>query len=315
MKVGVTGGTGLVGTAFSNHEDKKFDWFIIPGLNHGGPDFRNKEETLDYLNENRFDALVHTAAKVGGIKANIDNPISFYTDNIRMNTNILDSASELGIKKCVSFLSTCIYPDQTSYPLDESNIHLGLPHESNMFYAYAKRMLDIHSQAIKKEKKLNYFCVVPNNLYGINDNFDPVNSHVIPAIITKAASVSKGKKKTLTLWGDGTPKREFTFANDIPDVISFLLKKRKTSNIVNIGNTKREYSISEVANDIIALMEVDVKIKWDAKKPNGQQRKPSSSEKLISLGYDCNKFTDLRYGLKQTIKWFSENYPDVRGIN
>ena len=97
--------------------------------------------------------------------------------------------------------------------------------------------------------------------------------------------------------------------------MSFLLKKRKTNNIINIGNTKREYSINEVANDIIALLEVDLKIKWDTKKPNGQLRKPSSSEKLANLGYDCNKFTDLRPGLKQTIKWFKEKYPKIRGIN
>jgi len=314
MKVGITGGTGLVGSAFAKHEDKKYEWIIIPGPNNGGPDFRDRKETFEYFGDNNFDALVHTAAKVGGIKANIDNPLRFYSENIQINTNVLDAASNVGIKKCASFLSTCIYPDRSEYPLTEDNIHLGPPHESNMFYAHAKRMLDIHSQAIKKEKKLNYFCVVPNNLYGINDNFDPNNSHVIPSIILKASEAIQKNKKTLSLWGNGIPKREFTFSEDIPDVISFLLKKRKIDNIVNIGNTNREYSINEVANDIIALLESSLKITWDTRKPSGQLRKPSSQEKLKNLGYDTSKLTDLRLGLKKTIRWFKENYPNVRGL-
>ncbi len=314
MKVGITGGTGLVGSSFAIHEDKKFEWLIIPGPNNGGPDFRNRKEAFEYFGDNNLDALVHTAAVVGGIKANIDNPLKFYSENIQINTNVLDAAANAGIKKCISFLSTCIYPNQIEYPLIENNIHLGPPHESNMFYAHAKRMLDIHSQAIKKEKKLNYFCVVPNNLYGINDNFDPINSHVIPGIILKVTEAIQKKKKTVSLLGDGSPKREFTFSEDIPDIISFLLKKRKTNNIINIGNTNREYSINEVANDIIALLEANIKIKWNTKKLNGQLRKPSSSEKLKDLGYDISGMTNLRLGLKKTIRWFKENYPNIRGV-
>jgi len=314
MKVGITGGTGLVGSAFSRHCDKKFEWEIIPGPSLGGPNFKDRKETIEFFGDNNFDAIVHTAATVGGIKANIDNPLKFYSENIQINTNVLDAVSKVGIKKCISFLSTCIYPDQTEYPLVEENIHAGAPHDSNMFYAHAKRMLDIHSQAIKKDKKLNYFCVVPNNLYGINDNFELNNSHVIPGIILKVTNAIQKKKKTLTLWGDGTPRREFTFSEDIPAIISFLLRKRKIDNVINIGNNNREYSIKEVANDIIALLEADLKIKWDTKKPTGQLRKPSSTQKLKDLGYDTSSLTDLRLGLKKTISWFNENYPNVRGL-
>ena len=315
MKVLVTGGSGLVGNAFSRAGKNKIDWQILPGPSQGGVDLLNRTETLDYFSSLKVDAVVHTAARVGGIKANIKNPHKFYSENIQINTNVLDAAKNAGIKKCVSFLSTCIYPDLIEYPMAEKEIHSGPPHESNKFYAYAKRMLDIHSQAISNERGFNYFCVAPNNLYGINDNFDPENSHVIPGIILKAYESAQANKRVLKLWGDGTPKREFTFADDIPDIISFLLKKRKIEGVINIGNSSREYSINEVANDILALLEVNLKLKWDSPKLNGQFRKPSCSKKMQSLNYDLNSLTDLRFGLKKTIRWFLESYPNIRGLS
>jgi GDP-L-fucose synthase len=314
MKVLVTGGSGLVGTAFSSSKIKGFDWEVVPSPSQGGVNFLDRRKTFEFFNSQKVDAVVHTAAKVGGIKANMTYPHEFYSENIQINTNVLDAAKNAKIKKCISFLSTCIYPDNSTYPLQESNIHNGSPHKSNMFYAYAKRMLDIHSQAISKQKGFNYFCVSPNNLYGINDNFDPNNSHVIPGIILKAYEASNKNKRVLSLWGDGTPKREFTFANDIPDIIAFLLKKKNIEGVINIGNSSREYSISEVANDILSILELNLRIKWESKKMNGQDRKPSSSEKMDSLKYDTN-YTNLRLGLKKTTKWFLENYPKIRGID
>ena len=296
MKVLITGGTGLVGSAFAKAKTKGVDWEILPGPSAGGIDLLDREETFEYFSNLNVDAVVHTAAKVGGIKANIKNPQSFYTENIQINTNVLDASKNAGIKKCISFLSTCVYPEVCDYPLKESAIHYGPPHKSNMFYAYAKRMLDIHSQSISSDKGFNYFCVAPNNLYGINDNFDPENSHVIPGIILKVHEANQNKKRVLKLWGD-----------------EFLLKK-KVAGVINVGNTNREYKISEIANDILALMDSNLKIRWESKSLNGQLRKPSSSEKMNNLKYDSSSYTDLRLGLKKTIKWFLENYPNVRGI-
>ena len=164
MKVLVTGGTGLVGSAFSKAQNKGMQWEVLPGPSAGGIDLLDRQETFSYFSNLQVDAVVHTAAKVGGIKANIKNPHDFYSKNIQINTNVLDASKNAGIKKCISFLSTCVYPDEPNYPLKESNIHSGAPHESNMFYAHAKRMLDIHSQAISKEKGFNYFCVSVQNL-------------------------------------------------------------------------------------------------------------------------------------------------------
>lgn len=313
MKVLVTGGSGLVGTAFKKSENKGIEWKVLDGPSANGIDLLDRNKVFELFSSLEVDAVVHTAARVGGIKANLKNPLSFYSENIQINTNVLDACKNAGIKKCISFLSTCVYPDNSIYPLLEDRIHDGPPHESNEFYAYAKRMLDVHSRAINSEKGFNYFCVSPNNLYGINDNFNIDNSHVIPGIIFKTYEASLSNKRVLKLWGDGTPLREFTFADDIPDIIAFLMKK-KVSGVINIGNNKREYSISEVANDILSLMESNLKIKWESKKMNGQLRKPSSSVKIDSLKYDSKNYTSLRLGLKKTINWFIENYPNVRGV-
>ena len=314
MRVLVTGGSGLVGTAFSNHTHSNIEWLVLKGPGSGGIDLCNREQTLDTLSDLKVDAVVHAAARVGGIMDNIKNPADFFYKNSIMNANTLEAASTLGIKKCISFLSTCIYPDLSDYPLAESRIHSGPPHESNFAYAYSKRMLDVQSRAINKQMGYQYFCVCPNNLYGINDNFHLEKSHVIPAMIRKFYE-SKISGTPITLWGSGTPMREFTYAGDIPDVISFLLMLDHTiEGIVNIGNTAEEISISKLSSIIKNVLDIEDKTFWDRTKPDGQIRKPSSSEKLSVLGYNVNSFTSIEEGIEKTVEWFVRNYPEVRGI-
>ena len=313
MEVYVTGGTGLVGTSFKNFECEEVNFNVIPGPSNGGPNFCSREETFDFFAGKKVDALIHTAAKVGGVKANIDYPLDFYSQNIRINTNVLDAASSNNIKKCISFLSTCIYPDKTEYPLKEKSIHSGNPHDSNFSYAYSKRMLDIHSRSINKQLGYQYFCVSPNNLYGINDNFDKNNSHVIPGMIIKMFE-AKLRKEKVVLWGDGSPLREFTFADDIPDIVKFLLFSEKALGVINIGNTNSEISIKQLSNEIRTRISDRIEIKWDRSKPNGQFRKPSCNKKMKELGYDLSKLTSIEEGLDKTIGWFSKSYPDIRGV-
>ena len=314
MKVLVTGGSGLVGTAFKNHSHSEIEWIVLDGPGHGGVDLCNREQTFEYFSSISVDAVVHTAARVGGISDNINNPMDFFSKNSMINTNTLDAASRFGIKKCISFLSTCIYPDNCGYPLRESDIHNGQPHTSNFAYAYTKRMLDVQSRAIHQEKDYQYFCVCPNNLYGLNDNFDLENSHVIPAMIRKFYEASVESKK-VRLWGTGKAMREFTFANDLPDVIAFLLKlDHPLGGVINIGNTIEETSVSRLSSMIGRIIGNTSDVIWNTSKPDGQIRKPSSSEKLKVLGYNVNSFTRIEDGLEKTIDWFMKNYPEVRGV-
>ena len=175
----VTGGTGMVGVALQ----KLIPDAIFIGSKHF--DLKSKEEVSKMFAYYEPEYVIHLAAKVGGVKANKDFLADFYYDNIMINTNVLECAKDYKVKKLLSLLSTCIYPDSVCYPLLEKNIHEGEPHESNFAYAYAKRMLDVQSRAYREQHGCNFITAVPNNLFGENDNFDYNNSHVIPAIIRK----------------------------------------------------------------------------------------------------------------------------------
>ena len=210
-------------------------------------------------------------------------------------------------------MSTCVYPDKAVYPLTEDQVHLGPPHVSNFGYAYAKRMLDIQSKALRKQYGCNFICAVPNNLYGPHDNFDLENGHVIPAIIRKIWE-SKKYGKNPVFWGSGYPLREFTYADDMANILIFLLDKYSGELPINIGNTG-EISIKNVVEIICDILEYHGPVVWDDEKPDGQHRKPSCNKKLISLGWKKEDYTPLKDGLRWTCKWFVDNYPNIRGAN
>ena len=181
MKILVTGGTGMIGSAFksveTNHE------LILVGSKDY--DLRWPHHAEAMIKKIKPSAIVHLAARVGGIKGNSDHVADFFSENILINTNVLNAAQRNKIPKALSLLSTCVYPDNPVYPLTEQQIHDGEPHQSNFGYAYAKRMLDVHSRAIRKQYNLNYITAIPNNIYGPKDNFDLNNGHVIPSMIRK----------------------------------------------------------------------------------------------------------------------------------
>ena len=261
------------------------------------------------------DYIIHTAAKVGGVKANSDNQADFYRDNILINTNVLDAALKFKTKKVVSLLSTCVYPDKVTYPLTEDQIHNGPPHSSNYAYAYAKRMLDIQSQAYRDQFGCNFVTVVPNNLLGIKDNFHLENSHVIPAMIRKIYE-AKQAGTDVTLWGDGSPLREFTYVDDLAEILLFILDEYNERDPINVGCCT-EYSIKQIAEMVAENLGFKGKIIWDISKPAGQFRKPSSNQKLKQLveskGFEL-EYTPLQEGLQEVCSWFVINYPNVRGV-
>jgi GDP-L-fucose synthase len=294
----ITGGSGLIGSAFEK-----------------GVKLTSKRDLTDY-DKAKFaiamykpDVVVHCAAKVGGVGANMQFPADFFMDNIRMNTNVIQACHELKIPKLVSFLSTCVFPDKVEYPLDETKIELGPPHSSNFAYAYAKRMADVQIRAFNQQYGTQYFSVIPCNVYGPNDNYSLEVGHVIPMLIHKCY-LAKKNRKTFEVWGDGTPLREFVYSKDVANIVDLLIQKYEGTDPVIISNPT-EYSIKQVVDLIVEYMGFKGKVKWLTDKPNGQHRKPSSNAKLLSIIGDY-EFTTLEKGLKESIEWFILNYPNIR---
>ena len=302
MSLLVTGGTGMVGSAFKA---------LIPDA-----DYPTREEFHNNFYDMQGKNVVHLAAKVGGVKANTDEVCQFYTINSTINQKLLHQAYSSNAKKVVSLLSTCVYPDSpyVIYPLTEDQLHLGPPHSSNFGYAYSKRMVDVMSRAYRQQYGCNFITAIPNNLYGENDNFDLENSHVIPAIIRKVWEAKLNNKPYIECWGDGSPLREFTYSEDIAKILLFLLENYDDPEPINIGNTD-EYSIMQVAEMICSILEYNGKIRWNTKKPSGQYRKPSSNQKLLNLGWKKEWYTNLEKGLTKTCKWVKLYYPNIRGVS
>lgn len=302
----ITGGTGMVGTSFRS---------ILPYatyISSAESDLREYDSVAEMLSKHRPDAIIHLAAKVGGVKGNTDYIADFYSDNSLINTNVLNGAHEFGVKKVVSLLSTCIYPDKVRYPLTEEQIHNGEPHSSNFGYAYAKRMLDVQSRAYRQQYGHNFICAVPNNLYGENDNFDLDNSHVIPALLRKIWTAKTTNSPSVEVWGSGNPLREFTYSKDIAKILLFLLENYDQPEPINIGNTE-EHSIKEVVSILCDILGYDGEIEWNTDMPEGQFRKPSDNTKILNLGWEQKDYTPLKDGLKKMCDWFIMSYPNVRG--
>ena len=308
MKILITGGTGMVGSAFKNI-DTVHDLVLIGSSKR---DLTDYQSAFNAISEDSPDAIIHLAARVGGVKGNSDYVADFYSDNIRINTNVLLASHALGVKKVLSLLSTCIYPDKATYPLTEEQIHNGPPHQSNFGYAYAKRMLDVQSRAYNQQYGSNFITAVPNNLFGEHDNFDLENGHVIPSIIRKVYE-AKQSGSDITLWGDGTPLREFTYSKDLAKILLFLLEKYDRIEPINVGSTS-EYSIKDIAITIADILDYQGNIVWDTSKPKGQMRKPSDNSKLLNMGWSKEDYSDFRASLEKTCQWFLCNYPNIRGV-
>lgn len=304
----ITGGTGMVGSAFKNIETEH----ELVSVGSGDYKLNRHDQAFWMLEKIQPDAIIHLAAQVGGIQANMDYAGDFYRNNIRINTNVLEAAKNFEVEKVISLLSTCVYPDKATYPLTEDQIHNGPPHSSNYAYAHAKRMLDVQSRAYRDQYGCNFTTAVPNNLFGENDNFDLENSHVIPAMIRKMYE-AKLNNEDVTLWGDGSPLREFTYSKDLAEILLFLLEHYDNPRPINVGNT-HEVSIKEVAETIRDILDFQGEIVWDISKPSGQFRKPSDNSKLLSLGWREENYTNFKKALTNTCKWVILKYPNIRGV-
>jgi GDP-L-fucose synthase len=299
-KILVTGGHGLVGHEFVGNK------YYKPTSKEYN--LKNTED-VNRLMLKRFDSVIHTAGKVGGLGGNMNHKGEFFYDNIMINTNVIESARISGVKNLVAFLSTCVFPDNIEYPLTEKKIHLGPPHFSNNAYAYSKRMVDVQIRAYREQYGLNYKSVIPTNIYGPNDNYDIKNGHVVPSLIHKCF-LARENKTPLTIWGSGDPLREFIFSRDVAVLSEWVLHNYNENEPI-ILSTSEEISIREVVDIIVEIMNFKGKVVFDTSKPDGQFRKPSDNSK-IKNHLPNFKFTDLFDGLKETIEFFEKNYNILR---
>jgi len=320
MRILITGGSGMVGNAFKEYEGCHL-------LSSKECDLREYSDVVKTICRYNPDAIIHLAAKVGGVNGNMKNQYDFFHDNLNININILKAANQCNIQYVISMLSTCIYPEKAQLPYTENQLHLGEPHPTNFGYAYAKRMLDVDSRIYREQFGRHYICVIPNNIYGTHDNFDLINGHVLPSLIRKTYE-AKINNADLLVWGDGTSLREFTYSRDVARSIMRILNNvvalyKKVDILpvslhrVNIGNTN-EYTIKNVVEIICEQFDYKGNIVWDTSKPAGIYRKPTSNQafKQIFLESDekDNWFTSFEVGIKETCEWFVNNYPNVRGV-
>ncbi|KZP22229.1 NAD(P)-binding protein [Athelia psychrophila] len=315
----VTGGTGLVGKAIEhiiNTEplDSRFgkktgETWVFAGSSEG--DLKDPVQTKRLYEKYKPTHVIHLAAVVGGLFKNMKYKLTFLRDNILINDNILHTSYETGTKKLISCLSTCVFPDKVEYPLDESKIHSGPPHESNFGYAHAKRMVDVHNHAYKEQYGVNFTSAIPTNVFGPNDNFDLEDSHVIPGLIHKCY-LAKQNGTPFVVAGTGKPLRQFIYSYDLAKLFIWQLREYDDVEpiILSVGENE-EVTIKQVADAIVKAVGFDGSYSFDTTRADGQFRKPASNEKLLKLigGFE---FTPFESALDETVKWFVQNYNTAR---
>jgi len=238
-------------------------------------------------------------------------PVEFWQFNIAMNENIMKCCKLFKVHKLVSCLSTCIFPDKTTYPIDETMIHNGPPHHSNEAYAYAKRMIDVQNRIYNSEYNCKFTSVIPTNIYGPYDNFHLEESHVIPGLIHKLYN-AKRDNTTFKALGTGKPLRQFIYSIDLAKLFIWVLRNYDDPSpiILSVDETA-EISIKEVVESVVEAMEFKGKVEWDTNASDGQFKKTASNAKLRKLCPDF-KFTPFKQGIKETVDWFVKNHDTAR---
>ena len=308
----VTGGSGLIGAGIQKYieKNKNEDNFIF--LSSNDCDLRNINDTRNIFNLYKPNYVIHLAARVGGLYLNMRCPVELYRDNILINDNIMELSKEFKVEKLISCLSTCVFPDKTIYPIDETMIHLSPPHPSNEGYSYAKRMIDVMNRAYNRQYSCNFTSIIPTNVYGANDNFNLQDAHVIPSLIHKAY-ISKKDNKNFVVSGSGSPLRQFIFNEDLAELTIYMLYNYNLSDPIILSvDEDDEISIKDVAFMIAEYFNIEKsKIVFDTTKSDGQFKKTASNKKLRTILPDY-KFKSLKNGLHDTCKWFEDNYEICR---
>nr|WP_315870923.1 GDP-L-fucose synthase [Trichocoleus desertorum] len=299
----VTGGAGFLGRQ------------VVAQLQSVGADpekitvVRSRDCDLRFLDQcqravDQQDVVIHLAAHVGGIGLNREKPAELFYDNLMMGTQLIHAAYQAGVQKFVCVGTICAYPKFTPVPFKEENLWDGYPEETNAPYGVAKKALLVQLQSYRQQYKFNGIYLLPVNLYGPEDNFDPRSSHVIPALIRKVYEAQQRGDQQLPVWGDGSPTREFLYSEDAARGIVMGAQAYNDSEPVNLG-TGYEISIRDLVTLICELMGFEGEIVWEADKPNGQPRRCLDTERAKQFGFTAQM--DFKQGLKNTIEWYKQH--------
>eukprot|EP00035_Acanthoeca_spectabilis_P020315 m.432265 g.432265 ORF g.432265 m.432265 type:complete len:340 (+) comp17407_c0_seq1:70-1089(+) len=318
----VTGGTGLVGRAIewavtedptrAGRKSTEYKWVFLSSRDGDLTDYKATQAIFKKHNPTH---VIHLAAMVGGLFKNLRQNLDFLRMNLAINDNVLRCCHEFNVVKCVSCLSTCIFPDKTSYPISESMIHNGPPHDSNYGYAHAKRMIDVLNRGYHDQYGRKYTSVIPTNIYGPHDNFHLEDSHVIPGLIHKTY-LAKAAGEDLTAWGTGKPLRQFVYSRDLAKLFILILESYNSIEPIILSVPEEdEVSIRDVVKMVAEASEFPGEIKHDTTKSDGQYKKTACNDKLkafLAENAPDFKFTPIAEGVRESVDWFRDNYEIAR---
>jgi GDP-L-fucose synthase len=309
-KIYIAGHRGMVGSAIWRALLSK-GYTNLVGMTSSELDLRNQQAVQDFISSTKPDVVIDAAARVGGILANNNYPYQFIMENMLIQNNLIDSALKNGIEKFIFLGSSCIYPRLAPQPLKEEYLLTSDLEPTNEWYAIAKITGVKACQAIRKQFSKDYVSLMPTNLYGTYDNFDLNTSHVLPAMIRKFHEAKENNNSPVTLWGSGTPLREFLFVDDMAEAVVFALENTLPDYLYNIG-TGVDLTIKELAETIQKATGHQGEIIWDATKPDGTPRKLMDISKMHELGWKHK--VDLEQGIQLTYNWFVQNVENIKKV-
>ena len=304
----VAGHRGLVGSAVWRHLEAE-GFTRLVGRTSRELDLRDRDAVRRFFADEKPAVVVLAAAKVGGILANATYPADFLSDNLRMQVNVLDAAVEHGTSRLLFLGSSCIYPKYAEQPIHEEALLTGHLEPTNDAYAIAKIAGVLHVQAIRRQYGLPYVSAMPTNLYGPGDNFDLANSHVLPAMIRRLHEAVEAGGNQVTMWGTGSPRREFLHVDDLARACLYLLEHYDAAEPINVG-VGEDISIAELAALVADVVGYRGALLWDTTKPDGTPRKLLDVERLTRLGFKAE--TRLEDGVRSTYRWFVEHEEHAR---
>jgi GDP-L-fucose synthase len=302
MTILVAGGSGLVGSAIVR-ELERVNKKVI-GISSKDVNLLDRAKTFSYIKDLKPNVLIDAAAKVGGVGSNNAFPVEFLSQNLQIQSNLMDAAHEAKVEKFVFLGSSCIYPRNCAQPIKEGYLLTGELEQTNSAYAVAKIAGIELIKSYRKEYGHSWISVMPTNLYGPNDNFDLENSHVLPALIRKFVEAKRNNSPEVVLWGSGTPLREFLHVDDLAKATLVCLEKYDDSQQINIGSGD-EISIKDLGQKIANLTGFTGKVVWDSNRPDGTPRKVLDSTKINKLGWKPS--ITLDQGIASTVEWYQEN--------